>query len=224
MGFDAGDMNLFRYCGDDPVDRSDPMGLEDIDIAPGFNSLGIQAAVNSRTHLLQNGGLGYSQAIMRNGDGKLYLQPKFNEGVEVQSYEYQMGRPHLLKKIIEQTDKGAVGTGHVHANRSARVTSDFSIDDIKTATGAKASKNKPGELGKPVWKTVEVSDRNHSMKVIERLTPQQQPGTPPTTQYFLQDGRQIAAPPTAAKVEPSVQATGVPSLGAEAVNFGRGRL
>ena len=31
-GFDAGDMNLFRYCGDDPVDRSDPMGLDYIDI------------------------------------------------------------------------------------------------------------------------------------------------------------------------------------------------
>jgi RHS repeat-associated protein len=27
MGLDAGDMNLFRYCGDDPVDRSDPTGL-----------------------------------------------------------------------------------------------------------------------------------------------------------------------------------------------------
>src|SRR5207302_3122135 len=27
-GFDAGDMNLFRYCDDDPLDLSDPMGLE----------------------------------------------------------------------------------------------------------------------------------------------------------------------------------------------------
>ena len=27
-GFDAGDMNLFRYVGDDPVDRGDPEGLE----------------------------------------------------------------------------------------------------------------------------------------------------------------------------------------------------
>ncbi|MEN3368855.1 MAG: hypothetical protein V7609_998 [Verrucomicrobiota bacterium] len=26
-GFDAGDMNLFRYVGDDPVDKEDPMGL-----------------------------------------------------------------------------------------------------------------------------------------------------------------------------------------------------
>ena len=29
-GFDAGDMNLFRYCGDDPVDGSDPTGLFDL--------------------------------------------------------------------------------------------------------------------------------------------------------------------------------------------------
>jgi RHS repeat-associated protein len=28
-GFDAGDMNLFRYCGEGPVDRSDPLGLID---------------------------------------------------------------------------------------------------------------------------------------------------------------------------------------------------
>jgi RHS repeat-associated protein len=28
-GFDAGDMNLFRYCADDPVDGSDPTGLVD---------------------------------------------------------------------------------------------------------------------------------------------------------------------------------------------------
>jgi RHS repeat-associated protein len=27
-GFDAGDMNLFRYCGDDPINGSDPLGLD----------------------------------------------------------------------------------------------------------------------------------------------------------------------------------------------------
>jgi RHS repeat-associated protein len=32
-GFDAGDMNLFRYCDDDPVDRSDPTGLVSLDAA-----------------------------------------------------------------------------------------------------------------------------------------------------------------------------------------------
>src|SRR5256714_8722221 len=33
-GFAAGDMNLFRYCGDDPVDRSDPMGLDTFENLP----------------------------------------------------------------------------------------------------------------------------------------------------------------------------------------------
>jgi RHS repeat-associated protein len=28
-GFDAGDYNLYRYCANDPLDRVDPMGLED---------------------------------------------------------------------------------------------------------------------------------------------------------------------------------------------------
>jgi RHS repeat-associated protein len=32
-GFDAGDMNLFRYCDDDPVDKSDPTGLDAVENA-----------------------------------------------------------------------------------------------------------------------------------------------------------------------------------------------
>jgi hypothetical protein len=32
IGFDAGDMNPFRYCGDDPVDGSDPTGLIMVDV------------------------------------------------------------------------------------------------------------------------------------------------------------------------------------------------
>lgn len=34
-GFDAGDMNLFRYCGDDPVNRTDPLGLTDSNYVGG---------------------------------------------------------------------------------------------------------------------------------------------------------------------------------------------
>jgi RHS repeat-associated protein len=41
-GFDAGDMNLFRYCGDNPVDRSDPTGLE------------YQIIVQDSTHVIIN--------------------------------------------------------------------------------------------------------------------------------------------------------------------------
>jgi RHS repeat-associated protein len=54
MGFDAGDMNLFRYCGDDPVDRSDPTGLFDMwsNLTKFFNGNPsmdvVQAAWNER--------------------------------------------------------------------------------------------------------------------------------------------------------------------------------
>jgi hypothetical protein len=36
--FTSSEMNLYRYCGDDPVDRSDPLGLEFIDGGYGFTS------------------------------------------------------------------------------------------------------------------------------------------------------------------------------------------
>jgi RHS repeat-associated protein len=36
IGFDAGDMNLFRYCGDDSVDGSDPTGLLDTSASSNF--------------------------------------------------------------------------------------------------------------------------------------------------------------------------------------------
>ena len=38
-GFDAGDMNLFRYCGDDPVDGSDPTGLVDTSATKLYSTL-----------------------------------------------------------------------------------------------------------------------------------------------------------------------------------------
>ncbi len=30
--FDAGDINLYRYCGNDPVNRADPLGLADVNL------------------------------------------------------------------------------------------------------------------------------------------------------------------------------------------------
>lgn len=36
-GFDAGDMNLFRYCGDDSVDGADPTGLSDRNYVPEWD-------------------------------------------------------------------------------------------------------------------------------------------------------------------------------------------
>lgn len=39
IGFDAGDANLFRYCGNDPVNRTDPFGLHSWDNPPDYPPL-----------------------------------------------------------------------------------------------------------------------------------------------------------------------------------------
>jgi RHS repeat-associated protein len=50
-GFDAGDYNVFRYCGNDPLDHTDPMGLDfngdldakEVEIIPGkFGQTGVR--------------------------------------------------------------------------------------------------------------------------------------------------------------------------------------
>ena len=34
--FDAGDYNLFRYCHNDPLDMTDPMGLDFVSLTQDF--------------------------------------------------------------------------------------------------------------------------------------------------------------------------------------------
>ena len=51
-GFDGGDTNLFRYCGGDPVNRSDPMGLSGI--------LTIYSNYGNAAAALWNGNTGHS--------------------------------------------------------------------------------------------------------------------------------------------------------------------
>gem|GEM_PF-3126379 len=45
--FDAGDYNLFRYCHNDPIDFTDPMGLTDRELTPEVFAAVRDASVNS---------------------------------------------------------------------------------------------------------------------------------------------------------------------------------
>ncbi|MEY2521037.1 MAG: hypothetical protein QOF24_2796, partial [Verrucomicrobiota bacterium] len=46
--FSSSEMNLFRYCGDDPVDNGDPTGL---DLIPSVESVVVSTAVGVGAHL-----------------------------------------------------------------------------------------------------------------------------------------------------------------------------
>ena len=46
-GFAAGDRNLFRYCGGDPVNRVDPMGLAPVRVPDDMDAMGRASALKA---------------------------------------------------------------------------------------------------------------------------------------------------------------------------------
>ena len=73
--FSTSEMNLYRYCGDDPVDRSDPLGLAPGDSYPTLDAAAIQAIrdINETSIAL---GREYSGMLYRMRDGSFsYTAP-----------------------------------------------------------------------------------------------------------------------------------------------------
>jgi hypothetical protein len=73
--FGSSEMNLFRYCGDDPVDRSDPLGLAPVVIDEEADKLSRQAAQRSMDMSRANSGfLGlfpheYATSVVQDAQG-----------------------------------------------------------------------------------------------------------------------------------------------------------
>lgn len=53
--FGSTELNLYRFCHNDPIDKSDPFGLEPIDVDPVLFELGV-ATARVMVYLQQNGG------------------------------------------------------------------------------------------------------------------------------------------------------------------------
>ncbi|MEY2482620.1 MAG: hypothetical protein QOK24_1148 [Verrucomicrobiota bacterium] len=173
--FAAGDYNLYRYCHNDPVNRNDPFGFEDILISAALDNLGIQASLNSLSaSLAAKDGTDRSQLVQEKG-GNLSLQQRFNVGVLKEEKVGVMGRfqTRLSQQETAQVDTGHTekGVGHVHMNKTGQPRphdSEFSKDDRAQA-----------RAGTPVYKVNE-SDPNR----IDRLTPQTNAKDPLTIKTF----------------------------------------
>ena len=161
--FAAGDYNLYRYCHNDPVNRSDPFGLIDREIDRELDKLGSQASLNSLKEA-KNDTVGRSQAVQEK-DGQRSLSSKFGKGERTVEQKLIGGRlqPVTTQKEKAPVDDGhkAVAVGHVHKDVTGKAETRFSQADIDTAKGSKA------EPGIPVYK---VNESNPSQ--ILRLTPQ----------------------------------------------------
>ncbi len=116
-GFDAGDYNLYRYVGNDPLDRVDPMGLEDMIPPPHMDELGREASLSSAVASQGRGAFG--RAIEQVGNGPLRLGP-LTRGTLTTQRVYQQGRliqlPRLVESYTKSDDAELRGAGHVHNN------------------------------------------------------------------------------------------------------------
>jgi RHS repeat-associated protein len=164
--FAAGDYNLYRYCHNDPVNRSDPTGLIDREIDKDLDKKGAEASRNSLAAALQaKDKTSRSQAVEEKG-GKLSLgkitKGKTDEAVIKRPVPGGFKNYHLQKEgAIVTRGTNPVAVGHAHLDDSAKADPEFSEADKQTARG---SAEHPGI---PVYK---VNESNPSR--ILRRTPQ----------------------------------------------------
>ena len=144
IGFAGDALNLYRYCGDDPVDRTDPMGLEDdgyIHLTLGEQHLLQQARASVEKPAMkwiQLPGRGYrqvpvtsSQSVLRRGN-ELRLS-----GITEGSLERREGPPGSPQQWVQverhHRPRGwkAVVTTHKHWNATGYGESEWSMAQIE---------------------------------------------------------------------------------------------
>lgn len=226
-GFDAGDMNLFRYCGDDPVDLSDPMGLDPMYVPDDVDFHSRAAALETeRLSNRSTDGMERNIAVFQDKkSGNLY-----SSSARVGWKDPKNGR---LRSAPPRTPAGSVlkTSNHNHPNGGPLSGEDRVASDNRHAPSyargqhterwrpdadpAKAARHEGG---------IRESWSERGQKWNRETTPRL-PGADRSSMYSAQadPGNRESSGPSAATVDAAHQATGVPSLGAEAVNFAPGR-
>jgi RHS repeat-associated protein len=114
-GFDAGDYNLFRYCHNDPLDLTDPMGLD-----PGDPFTSRDDAANDATRFINPTSIRenaeYGFVLYRGADGSFYSSKPFTNGA---GNRVNVGAPNDKSRI--PNDAQRVGDGHTHGDYSRPV-------------------------------------------------------------------------------------------------------
>jgi RHS repeat-associated protein len=242
IGFDAGDMNLFRYCGDDPVDRSDPLGLEGETFGPG----GLEPAVEVARRQIEAATLASNRksavAMFRDphwpgGKRPVTYYPskyvpilRFGKGYKVgptldAEVRYVNGIPMELE-IAPDKYRGQVALQpHSHNDKRGRNTKTpglainrWSGHDLNNPDVERMDESTRKWYSRRKGKEVpsDLASRLKSSKTSDAGSGSRSNGI---------TGSDIAGSsgPSAKDIDLAHQATGVPSLGAESVNFAPGR-
>jgi RHS repeat-associated protein len=228
-GFDAGDMNLSRYCGDDPVGRSDPLGLDwsylpdqfprnfdainaiqnkgangvtiRVKFEPVWEPISVKGGYQIKYHDVNIVSQSYIRTHQRHlVPGDSIWGPKREDPLSYRSKVRTLFHEWGQKGVDEK-----VYTARQRDGTFRRTIEDGKIYDSPKAAGAAVQKNAAKALEQFEER------RNELGKAL-----QQRDG-------MLQRS-EFAQPLSAKDIDGTHQASGVPSLGVEAVNRYNGRL
>jgi len=224
IGFKGDSGNLYRYCGNDPVDRSDPTGLDTFENLPDAIRFARGQVVklafgpeahkeyfkefhDMKTH-------GVSIGISSHGGKKFVTsEPAYGEFKSL-GRNPTTGREQWYE--TEKAPKDAFMTLHSHNNKTGAAVADFSPIDKASARGGKII-DKVNETDPDNWQRIGPSTKSPGWKKMDPSV------APSRSDYSLQNSETESSVQTASQIDGRQRAaenlgTTVPSLGAEAVN------
>jgi RHS repeat-associated protein len=230
IGFDAGDMNLFRYCGGDPVDRNDPLGL----LGEDYSFAEAERAARGWVKREAFGQTAKSDPVLKRPTTHGKLVPILSK----ENGRYELGNMSTGITVKEFQKNGVPAyydqeKPDVTSEQSRRIAKLIHSHQDKTGPSArKAWSEKDKHVVKQGIPVERVDESNPGVWVV-REPARTKAGY---TEHRVDDaGRRIpsssasnsnnsdpAAAPDAATVDKNHQGTGVPSMGAESVNFAPG--
>lgn len=132
-GFDAGDYNLFRYCENDPVDNTDPMGL---DIVVGFEGYGTVSLQNGPTRNTE-GNVALRNYVNSQG-GKVFDRTQSGQKKAVK-YVQQQKQAHPREKVtVMGYSRGASAANQTSGklgDKGIAVDRQITIDAVRARGG-----------------------------------------------------------------------------------------
>jgi len=113
--FEAGDYNLYRYCHNDPVNKTDPLGLAPGDPfgSPEDAARDVHSFINP-TSIQRNAEYG---SVIYSVGGKFYASPTFTSGAQTHvTLGTQVDKSRIPKEVRSQATR--VGDYHSHGDYS----------------------------------------------------------------------------------------------------------
>ncbi|MGI8821601.1 MAG: RHS repeat-associated core domain-containing protein [Chthoniobacterales bacterium] len=240
-GFAAGDRNLFRYCGGDPVNRTDPTGLDSTPIDSETESWSLRASAQDAA-ARRSEGLSLNRIFVNR-----FAHSEFGTTVHKENGKAGMSQSYTDRdpvRLIMRNYPGKTSLvyDHTHDNnaKSRYTGSHLSVGDVGVAnkSGVAVQVTTPnGDIDRMRPSAASTEDgRWREGGTIERLSADTghfetlkgaKTNVPREGPVFGESmgavSHQEQSAPSAKDVDAATQATGVPSLGAEAVNFAPGR-